>query len=322
MNLLKSGNGLIFKKIAPPGAVIVALILLALSPLVVASYTIVLLNTIIMYIVMAVSWNIFSGPTGYQSLATAAFFGVGVYASALFGNSLPLPLLMLIGGAASFVLALLIGAITLRLRGVYFTIFTFGLVLLLQSLILWYETKFSGTRGRTVITLDYQYVFYCMFAVLVIILFVSYIIRRSRFGMALISIGESEDAAAHAGINTTFVKVFAFAITSFAMGAVGAAKATTMIYVDPPIAFNVLMSFMPVLMVIFGGVNSFIGPVIGAVIFTVLQEKLITQYPQYYMIAFGAIMVLAILLLPDGLVGLAKKISNRKKKGASENVNS
>ncbi len=319
MNIFKSGNSLTTKKIAPPGVVILALIILALSPLYVESYTIVLLNTIIMYIVMAISWNIFSGPTGYQSLATAAFFGVGVYASALFGYSLPLPLLMLLGGAASFILALIIGAITLRLRGVYFTIFTFGLVLLLQSLILWYETQFSGTRGRTVISIDYVYVFYCMFAVLVLILIVSLLIRRSRFGMALITIGESEDAAAHAGINTTFYKVLAFAITSFAMGAVGAAKATTMIYVDPPIAFNVLMSFMPVLMVIFGGVNSFIGPVIGAVIFTVLQEKLITQYPQWYMIAFGAIMVLAILLLPDGLVGLAKKF---RKKGASENANS
>lgn len=313
MNRLLSGNGLTLKKIAPPGAVIIALILLALSPLVVSSYTIVLMNTILMYIVMAVSWNIFSGPTGYQSLATAAFFGVGVYVSALFGQNLPLPVLMLIGGATSFLLALGVGAITLRLRGVYFTIFTFGLVLLLQNLILWYETKFSHTRGRTVITLDFQYVFYCLFAVMVLFLIVAYFIRHSRFGMALLSIGESEDAAAHAGVNTTIVKVLAFAITSFAMGAVGAAKATTMIYVDPPIAFNVLMSFMPVLMVIFGGVNSFIGPVIGAVIFTLLQEKLITQYAQWYMIVFGAIMILSIIFLPTGLVGLIKKITSRKK---------
>ena len=313
MNLLKSGNGLTFKKVAPWGAVVLALILLAFSPFYTSAYTIVLLNTIIMYIVMSVSWNIFSGPTRYQSLATAAFFGVGVYASALFGDSLPLPLLMLIGGAVSFGLALVIGAITLRLRGVYFTIFTFGLVLLLQSLILWYETTFSGTRGRTVISIDYQYVFYCMFAVLVLVLLASFFIKRSRLGMALTSIGESEDAAAHVGVNTTVVKVLAFAITSFAMGAVGAAKATTMIYVDPPIAFNVLMSFMPVLMVIFGGINTFIGPVIGAVIFTVLQEKLITVYPQWYMIIFGTIMVLAILFLPDGLVGLTKKFRFHKK---------
>ncbi len=320
MNKLLPGNSLTFKKIASPAALIVALILLMLSPRFVSSYTIVLLNTVLMYIVMSVSWNIFSGPTGYQSLATAAFFGVGVYTSALLGHNMPLPLLMLVGGGVSFVLALGIGAITLRLRGVYFTIFTFGLVLLLQKAILWYETSFSHTRGRTVITLDFQYVFYCLFGALVLILIVAYVIRHSRFGMALVSIGESEEAASHAGVNTTLVKVLAFAITSFAMGAVGAAKATTMIYVDPPIAFNVLMSFMPVLMVIFGGVNSYIGPIIGAVIFTLLQEKLITQYPQWYMIAFGAIMILSIIFLPTGLVGLAKKITQRKKGGAEDAI--
>jgi branched-chain amino acid transport system permease protein len=320
MNLMKLRDGLTFKKTAPVAGTLLALIALGFSPSFVPSYNIVQLNTIIMYIVLAVSWNIFSGPTGYQSLATAAFFGVGIYASALFGNKLPLPVLMLMGGCASFILALIVGAITLRLRGVYFTIFTFGLVLLLQSLILWYEVKYSGTRGRTVVSIDFGTVFYCMFAVLVLVLLAAYFIKRSRFGMALVSIGESEDAAAHVGINTTVVKVLAFAITSFAMGAVGAAKATTMTYVDPPIAFNVLMSFMPVLMVIFGGAGNFFGPIIGAVIFTWLQEKLITQYPQWYMIAFGAIMILAILFLPNGLMGLPKQIRSAMKKGARKNA--
>lgn len=320
MNTLKSGNNLTVKKIAPPAVALLALILLAFSPLFTASYTIVLLNTIIMYIVLAVSWNIFSGPTGYISLATAAFFGVGVYVSALFGESLPLPVLMLIGGGASFVLAVIVGAVTLRLRGVYFTIFTFGLVLLMQSLILWYEASINFRRGRTVVSIDFVTVFYCMFALLVLLLLAAWLIKRSRFGMALVSIGESEDAAEHIGINTTFIKVLAFGLTSFAMGAIGAAKATTMIYVDPPIAFNVLMSFMPVLMVIFGGSGSIFGPVLGAVIFTLLQEKLITQYPQWYMIAFGTIMILAILFLPNGLVGLTKKFKFGKKE-ARQNAN-
>lgn len=321
MNFIKSGNGLSFKKTAPIVGTILALIVLGFSPSFVLPYSVVQLNTILMYIVLAVSWNIFSGPTKYQSLATAAFFGVGIYAAALFGEDLPLPLLMLLGGSASFVLALIIGAITLRLRGVYFTIFTFGLVLLLQSLILWYEAKFSGLRGRTVITYDFVTVFYHMLAVLVVVLIAAFIIKRSRFGMALVGIGESEDAAAHVGINTTLVKVLAFAVTSFAMGAVGAAKATTMIYIDPPIAFGVLMSFMPVLMVIFGGANNFFGPIIGAIIFTLLQEELITQYPQWYMIAFGTIMVLAILFLPNGLMGLPKQIKDILKKGAKKNAN-
>jgi hypothetical protein len=98
------------------------------------------------------------------------------------------------------------------------------------------------------------------------------------------------------------------------MGAVGAAKATTMIYIDPPIAFSVLMSFMPVLMVIFGGAGSFFGPVIGAVIFTVLQEQLTTKWPKWYMIIFGTVMILAILFLPNGLVGAMKEITGIARK--------
>ena len=322
MDLVKSGSGMTTKKIVPPAIFIALLAALGFGPLYFPAYYVVLFTTAIMYVVLSVSWNIFSGPTGYTSLATAAFYGVGVYAAAAFGNNLPLPLLMLVGGAASFVLAVIVGSITLRLRGVYFTIFTFGLVALLSSVVLWYEIKYNGTRGRTVVLVDPVTVFYCMFAAMIIVLLVALFIKRSRFGMALVSIGECEDAAAHIGVNTTLVKVLAFAITSFFMGAVGAARATTMIYIDPPIAFNVLMSFMPVLMVIFGGANSFIGPVIGAVIFTVLQEKLITQYPQWYMIAFGAIMILAILFLPNGLMGLPKQIRNARKKGAKENANS
>lgn len=320
MNSLNSGNTLA-KKIVPPGAVALALILLAFSPAYTSSYTIIMFATIIMYIVMSVSWNLFSGPTGYISLATAAFFGVGVYVSAFLGDYLPLPVLMLIGGIISAVLALIIGAITLRLRGVYFTIFTFGLVLLLQNLILWYEIKFSGTRGRTVATFDPVTVFYCMFAVLVLVLLATYIIRHSRFGMALVGIGECEDAAAHVGINTTLVKVIGFAISAFAVGAVGAAKATTMIYIDPPIAFNVLMSFMPVLMVIFGGSNTFFGPIIGAVALAYLQELLTTKFPHYYMVIFGGLMILAILFLPNGVVGLFKLI-RKNGKGAEKHANS
>jgi branched-chain amino acid transport system permease protein len=280
------------------------------------------MSTILMYIVMSVSWNIFCGPTGYVSLASAAFFGVGIYSSALFGGyNLPLPVLMLIGGLASFVLALLLGAATLRLRGVYFTIFTFGLGELLKNLILWYEITYSGLRGRTVVSYDNIQVFMCMLGMTVIVLAAAFFIKRSRLGLALMGIGMDEDAAAHIGINTTFTKVITFAMTSFAIGAVGAAKATTMIYIDPPIAFNMLMSFMPVLMVIFGGINTFTGPIIGAIAFTLIQEKLTTEYPQWYMIIFGTIMVLSILFLPNGLIGLTKKFRFHKKEAVT-NANS
>jgi len=278
------------------------------------SYIVVLFVSILNYIVLAVSWNIFSGPSGYISLSTAAFFGLGIYVSALLGEKLPVPVLMIVAGAISFAIAAIIGVITLRLRGVYFTIFTFGLVLLLQYFILWYEVKFNNLRGRTVMAVPYNTVFICLLILAGIVLIAAYYVKRSRFGMALTGIGECEDAAAHIGVNTTLVKVIAFAATSFAIGASGAAKATTMIYIDPPIAFNVMMSFMPVLMVIFGGAGSFLGPIIGAIVFTLLQEQLTTKWPKWYMIIFGIVMIISIVFLPKGLVGSFGEMAGKRKK--------
>lgn len=317
MNFIKSRD-LTLKKAASPAAAVIALIVVGLIPSFnpgpAPAYLTIVSVTVIFYIVMAVSWSIFSGPTGYVSLAAAAFYGVGIYTSVIFGSSLPLPALMLIGGVVSFVLAAVIGAITLRLRGVYFTIFTFGLVQLLINLVLWYEVTINDVVVRTIPSVGYNAVFYCLFVLMVIVIFAAYLIKRSRFGMALSSIGECEDAAAHVGVNTTVVKVIAFSITAFAMGAAGAARATTMISIKPEIAFSILESFLPVLMVIFGGTGSIFGPVVGAVIFSVLKEQLITKWPKWYMIIFGTVMVLAILLLPKGIVGAVREMPGIRRK--------
>jgi branched-chain amino acid transport system permease protein len=295
---------------------LIIVILLAAVPLYSPGYTVVLLSSILMYIVLTVSWVIFSGPTGYISLAPAAFFGVGVYTSALLGFVLPLPVVIGIGGLVSFCLALLVGALTLRLRGIYFVMFTFGLVELILNFVLWWEVNITGTTGRVVPTVNNTTVYYLMLIIFAILLLTAYLIRRSRFGLALQSIGQNEDAAAHTGINVTALKTITFAISAFFMGAAGAIMATRWTYIDPRIAFNPLLSFMPVLMAIFGGMGQLYGPILGAAIFTYLEEFLITRFPYYYMLIFGIIMVVAILYLPDGLVGLIqrlwKRISERK----------
>jgi len=260
-----------------------------------------------MYVVLTVSWVIFSGPTGYISLAPAAFFGVGIYTSAILGKILPLPIVICFGALASFCLALLVGALTLRLRGIYFAIFTFGLVEFIRHLLLFLELTVTGRRGRLVILVDQTIVYYVMLAIFAILLLTSYFIRRSKLGLALQSIGQNEDAAAHTGVNVTMVKVITFAISAFFMGATGAIMATRWTYIDPYTAFNPLYSFMPVLMAIFGGMGQLFGPVIGAAIFTYLEEVLLTRFPYYYMLIFGIILVVAILYLPGGLVGLAQK---------------
>ena len=287
-----------------PAVLLLIMIVLSTSPLYSSVYTEILMTSIFMYIIITVSWVIFSGSTGYISLAPAAFFGIGIYTSAVLGNVLILPVVIVVAGAASFCLALLVGALTLRLRGIYFAIFTFGLVELIKHLLLWWEINITGTRGRFVVVVDSTTVYYYMLAVLVILMLTSYLIRRSKFGLALQSIGEHEEAAAHIGVNVTRLKTIAFAVSAFFTGAAGAIMATRWTYIDPGIAFNPLFSFMPVLMAIFGGMGEIYGPVLGAVIFAYLEELLITKFPYYYMLIFGTVLVLVIIFLPTGLSGL------------------
>jgi len=291
-----------------PGLLLVILVLLASLRFYVSTYTVILATAILMYIILTESWVLFSGPTGYISLAPAAFFGVGIYTAAILGMHLPLPVVVVIGGLASSCLALLVGALTLRLRGIYFAIFTFGLVEFMKHLLLWYEIKFTGTRGRFVVLVDNNTIYYMMLAILVVLLLTTYLIRRSRYGLALRSIGEDEEAAAHTGVNVTAVKVITFAISASFMGAAGAIIATRWTYVDPYIAFDPLFSFMPVLMAIFGGMGQFYGPILGAAAFAYLEEVLITKFPYYYMLLFGVILLITILYLPNGLVGLIQRL--------------
>jgi branched-chain amino acid transport system permease protein len=299
------------KKFFVLGFFFVVLLLLAVSPLYASRYTVVFLTTVFMYVVLTVSWTVFSGPTGYISLAAAAFFGAGVYTSALLGFVLPLPALIISGGLASSCLALLVGSLTLRLRGIYFVMFTFGLVELLLHFVLWWEINITGTTGRVVPSVGNTTVFHLMLTVLVVLILTASFIKHSKFGLALQSIGECEEAAAHSGVHVTAVKISTFALSAFFMGAAGALMATRWTYIDPRIAFNPVLSFLPVLMAIFGGTRQLYGPIIGAAIFTYLEQFLITRFPYHYMLIFGIIMVAAILYLPDGLLGLMQNLWKR-----------
>jgi branched-chain amino acid transport system permease protein len=314
------------KRFLIPGIVaLVILAALAALPSYSSSYVLVVMTAILMYILLTVSWNIFSGPTGYMSLAPAAFFGVGIYTSAILlpntGEVLPLPLVIIIAGAASFILALLVGFVTLRLRGIYFAIFTFGLVLLIQRFILWFEMNITETRGRFVAVVDDNTIYYVMLAIFVATMITAYFIRRSKFGLALQSIGQNEEAAAHSGVNVTLVKVITFGISAVFMGAAGAIMATKWTYIDPGIAFNVLLSFLPVLMAIFGGTGSFYGPIIGAAIFAYLQEFLKVEFAYQYMLIFGAVLVLVIVFMPNGLAGVIQWLIRKLRKEGSTTQN-
>ena len=286
---------------------LILLVLLAALPHLRPGYTVVLVASILMFIILTVSWVIFN-TTGYLSLAPAVFFGVGIYTAAELGMELPLPVVVVLGGVVSSCLALVVGAVTLRLRGIYFAIFTFGLVELVKNALLWWEIERTGTRGRFVVLVDNNTIYYVMLAILVMTVLTAYFLRRSRYGAALQAIGEDEEAAVHVGINVTALKIVTYAISAVFMGAAGAIWATQLTYIDPFISFNLNYSFLPILMAIFGGMGQLYGPIIGAAIFAYLRELLITEFPYQYMLILGLILLVTILFLPNGLVGLIERV--------------
>lgn len=294
-----------FSRLIP---VLILIIFFALIPQYARPYTMISLGSIFMYVVLTVSWALFSGPTHYISLASAAFFGLGIYTAAILGQKLPLPLVIFFGGFISFLLALLVGLSSLRLRGMYFTIFTFGLSELIRNFVQWWEVNETGTVGRWVVQVDPKVVYYVMLSIVLMAVAVAYLINRSKFGLAIRGIGESEEAADHIGINVNALKIIIFAVGTFFMGAAGATMATRWTYIDPSIAFNPLYSFMPVLMAIFGGMGQIFGQALGATVLTLLADMLLTKFPYYYMLLYGVILIIVILFLPGGLVGLKDEI--------------
>jgi branched-chain amino acid transport system permease protein len=286
-----------------------SLLVLALAtlPFYTPPYTTVAVTSILMYVALTVSWAMFCGPTRYMSLATATFFGVGMYTSAVLGEQLPFPLVAVCGGLFSFFIGLLTGFICLRLRGFYFAIFTFGLNELVRNFVLWWEARVAHTVGRWVVLVDSLTIFYYMLAIVTLTVLVAFLIGRSRYGLILLSIGEEKEAAAHIGIDVTRYRIFFFALSCVFMGMAGAVMATKWAYIDPRIAFNPVLNFTPVLMALFGGVGTIFGPILGAGVLTFGSEVLLSRFPYYYMLIYGIIFIVIISFLPNGLTGLARR---------------
>jgi branched-chain amino acid transport system permease protein len=301
------------KKLLTVGFVLLILIFLATFPLYGNDYYINLLTIILLYAVLAVSWTMFSGTTGYMSLATAAFFGIGIMTTAFLYGTLPFFVIVVIGGLLACALAFLIGLVTLRLRGIYFAIFTFGFVMFISQTAYYADVHILGNAwGHEIIPLmDAGTLHYWMLGLTVVTLVVLYLVRRSRYGLALLTIGGNEEAAEHMGINTTTTKIVLFTVSSVFMGAAGAIYAPALIHVEARIAFNVFNSFIPILMAIFGGMGQFYGPVVGAAIFGYLDRTLRVETQEYYYLVFGMILIAVILFLPNGIAGLITTLQDR-----------
>lgn len=287
----------------------IASVLLALVPFFSSGYIMSVFILLYANIALATAWSFFSGATRYISLATAAFFGIGIYVLAVAHVYVPVPLALAAAAVIGFLVALVVGLSTLRLRGVYFVVFTFGLTELVHQVLNWWEVKINHTVSRFIFTdVSNIAIYETLLFVALITIVGSWYVNQIRLGYALRAIGEDETVARHAGINTTRVKVICFALSASVMALVGAVLALRYPYVDASIAFNNTWSFQVLIAALLGGTGRAWGPAIGAIPLVLLSEFLAGTFPHHFSIALGLCFVVIVYFLPGGLTRLVLRL--------------
>ncbi|WP_300458230.1 branched-chain amino acid ABC transporter permease [Desulfobacula sp.] len=291
---------------------VVAVAILACLPLLDQGYILSLGLTIVMYVALCTAWVLFSGPTHYISLATAAFFGLGTYVVGIGIDVLPFPILLIIAALIGGVVSGLVGIATLRLSGVYFVIFTLGMAELIRQIVTWIQTNFTTGIGLYVLT-DFSeaHIYWMLLALTVLIFITGWLINRSRLGFAMRIIGNDETVAAHVGIDSAKAKVLLFLISGAYIAVIGAILAPRFAYIEPPSAFNPMISFLVVIMSLMGGTRTLWAPLIGVVPFTLLFDMVSARFPNHSSILLGIAFLLIVYLIPDGLIGRIEGITKR-----------
>lgn len=259
-----------------------------------------------MYVVLALSWNIISGYTGYISFGHVLFYGVGSYASAIlvadYGwNWLPT---LLISAGVAVIVAIVLGFPVLRLKGPYFAIAMLGAAESFRILATVWDSVTHGGEGISLPNVENSLsTYYAMMALMVVTILVSYWIGHSRFGVRLNAIREDEVAATANGINTTFYKLAAFVLSAIFPAIAGGIQANKTLYIDPETEFFILITITMKLMAMMGGKGTVVGPIIGAILLYSIQEIVWVQVPQAHLIAFGVFLILVARFMPGGIVG-------------------
>jgi branched-chain amino acid transport system permease protein len=288
------------------------------------------------YIVLSTAWNILGGYTGYTNFGTGAFFAMGAYSSAVLHKlpalllatfqwkipQVPLPVMILVGGVVSGLVGLGTGYLTLRLRGVFFAIATLALSIVVQTLIVNWDFV-GGSRGIYIIRPALapisggyiQYLFTLMAALCVMAVGIARTIERSRLGLGFAAIRDDELAAEASGVPTLKLKLISTALSGGLMGMAGAPLPYYVTYLDPASSFNLAYAVNSVAMPVIGGMNSWIGPVIGSILLgTIQQLATVTISSAWNLLIVGVLLILFVIIAPNGLVGLVQ--SWRRKKAA------
>lgn len=281
-------------------------------------YYVSLLFMVFLYVVLSTSWNFIGGYAGYLSFGHVAFFGIGAYSTAIMMNAFSLtPVLTILSsipaGLIAALIAIIIGYPCLKLRGPYFAVITLCFAFVVELGVknlnflggadgLWLksmELPINITRGI---------LFEVMLVLMIITIGASLWVNRSKFGAGLRAIKEDEEVAQTLAINAPKLKILAFALSAFFPGVAGGMYAYYLTYIHPDIVFDVNMSILIVLMALFGGGGTLFGPIIGAVILTLVNEGLSTfVMAELARIIYGCLFIIVIIYMPNGIMEFFKR---------------
>ena len=296
-----------------------------------------------LYVILSTAWNIMGGYAGQTSFGHATFYGLGAYTTAILAlRGVPPLLTMPLAGLIAAAYGFLWGYPCLRLRGQYFAIATIGvgeatrlLMLNLDDLIanspllgglLQRGVLTGGATGLMVPTPPdiqaYATGFYYFGLVLtLLVLLVSYWVKKSKFGLGLFAINMDMDAAETVGVNTTRSKIQALMLSAFLVGVAGSLYAQYVFYIDPQTVFGFPVSIAMVLMPTIGGIGTLAGPILGAVVYVVVQDRILTanltlgdirlSLSSMHLLVYGGLLVLIVLFEPKGLMGLFGRLTAR-----------
>jgi branched-chain amino acid transport system permease protein len=290
------------------GLLTVAALVLAFAPDALSLYLRSFVLFTMMYVVLALSWNIISGFTGYTSFGHVAFYGIGAYACAILVADYGWPFLptLVMAGLVSALVAVAIGYPVLRLKGPYFAIAMLGAAEGTRVIATVWDSLTHGGLGISLPSADTSFVtYYAMLVLMVVTILVAYAVGHSRFGVRLNAIREDEGAAEALGVNATLYKLAAFVLSAIFPAVAGGIQAYKVLYIDPPSVFFVQITIAMALMSMLGGKGTVIGPIVGAVLLYTVQELSWVNFPSAHLIAYGLFIVLVARFMPRGLMGLA-----------------
>jgi len=272
--------------------------------------------------VLAQGWNIIGGYTGYASFGNSAFYGLGSYGVgiAMVQWDLPFGVGLAFGVLLSIVFAILLGIPVLRLKGHYFAIATLALAQVMAAIVS--NVKLAGQNiGLVLPPLNNDMLFYELaLALLVAVTLTIWWLSRSKFGFGLIAIRENEEGAAVMGVNTTLYKVAAFALSGVFSALAGGIHAYWVTFIDPESAFDISLNVKMIIMAVFGGPGTVLGPIVGAFSLSAVSEVLSSEVTSIAGLFFGIVVVAAVVLMPRGLADIVRQFRKTGWRYFSENI--